>query len=128
MIDCKEHQSTRHHEKYFIEIFDWLSIKRPGKRTISKNVIWDLAKKTISKDVIKNMLIQIRPFWDPHGDNNDSNKWSRIHLRYTKHNGCIVDLGCAGWNLAFEDKNSDNCAKYYFGKKEYIMTDLGLYG
>ena len=93
-------------KKYFIKkIFNWLSIE-------------ELSKRTINKNVIENELIQIRSFWDAHGDNKDVNKWSKVHPRFMVHDGCIVDLGCAGWNLAFEDKTSDNWAGYFFGKKE----------
>ena len=98
-------------KKYFIKkIFNWLGIEKLSKRAISKNVI-------------ENELIQIRPFWDAHGDNNDVNKWSKVHPRFMVHDGCIVDLGCAGWNLAFEDKTSDNWAGYFFGKKRVIGVD-----
>ena len=82
-----------------------------------------LAKRTIGKSLIENELIQIRPFWDVRGDNSDVNKWSRVHPRFAEHDGCVVDLGCAGWNLAFEDKTSDNWAAYFFGKKRVIGVD-----
>ena len=111
-------------KKNFIKkIFNWLNIEGVAERTISKDVIEGLAEGTISKDVIENELIQIRPFWDANGDNNDVNKWSRVHPRFMEHDGCVVDLGCAGWNLAFEDKTSDNWAGYFFGKKRVIGVD-----
>jgi hypothetical protein len=71
---------------------------------------------------IKNELIQIRPSWyiNP---NQDVNIWSRIHPRFDRHNGCIVDLGCLGWNKNFDDITSDNWAGYFFGKKKVIGVD-----
>ena len=68
-------------------------------------------------------LIQIRPSWYPHGNNLDVNIWSRVHPRYADHKGCIVDLGCLGWNKDFNDKTSDNWAGYFFGKKRVIGVD-----
>lgn len=68
-------------------------------------------------------LIQIRPSWYPHGDNRDVSIWSRVHPRFEKNNGCIVDLGCLGWNQNFLDKTSDNWAGYFFGKKRVIGVD-----
>lgn len=73
--------------------------------------------------MIKNELIQIRPSWDAHNNNTDVNRWSRIHPRFTEHDGCIVDLGCLGWNSDFEDKTSDNWAGFFFGKKRVIGVD-----
>lgn len=40
-------------------------------------------------------------------------RWSRIHPRFEYHDGCIVDLGCLGWNWA----------GYFFGKKRVIGVD-----
>ena len=111
-------------KKNFIKkIFNWFDIERLIERTTSKDKIEGLAKRTANKDVIESELIQIRPFWDAHDDNNDVNKWSRVHPRFMQHDGCIVDLGCAGWNLAFEDKTSDNWAGYFFSKKRVIGVD-----
>ena len=79
--------------------------------------------KYTTNNKIKNELIQIRPFWDPYSDNNDVNKWSKIHPRFMEHDGSIIDLGCAGWNLPFEDKTCDNWAGYFFGKKRVVGVD-----
>lgn len=69
-------------------------------------------------------LIQIRPQWYAHGNGNgDVNRWSKIHPRFEKHEGCIVDLGCLGWNKNFKDKTSDNWAGYFFDRKRVIGVD-----
>ena len=65
-------------------------------------------------NTIKNQLIQIRP--EP------ETVWSRIHPRFIDHDGCIVDLGCFGWNENFEDSGY-NWAGYFFGKKRVIGVD-----
>ena len=70
---------------------------------------------------IKHELIQIRPSWFISGQ--DVNVWSRVHPRFEAHDGCIVDLGCLGWNNNFEDVTSDNWAGYFFGKKKVIGVD-----
>lgn len=67
-------------------------------------------------------LIQTRPIWDQ-GDNNDANRWSRIHPRCLTHDGCVVDLGCLGWNKNFFDYTSDNWSGYFFDKKRVIGSD-----
>tara|TARA_R110001592_G_scaffold321636_1_gene600231 strand:- start:13239 stop:13880 length:642 start_codon:yes stop_codon:yes gene_type:complete len=72
----------------------------------------------------KQELIQIRPEWHAHGNGNgDVNRWSKIHPRFEKHDGCIVDLGCLGWNKNFKDKTSDNWAGYFFDRKRVIGVD-----
>jgi hypothetical protein len=68
-------------------------------------------------------LVQIRPSWDAHGNGKDVNIWSRVHPRFAEHDGCIVDLGCLGWNKDFYDKTSDNWAGFFFGKKRVIGVD-----
>ena len=68
-------------------------------------------------------LIQIRPFWDAHNNGQDVNRWSIIHPRFQDHDGCIVDLGCFGWNRDFNNASSDNWAGYFFGKKRLIGVD-----
>lgn len=71
-----------------------------------------------------NELIQIKPEWYPYGyAHGDVNRWSRIHPRFKNHDGCIVDLGCLGWNNDFQDKTSDNWAGYFFDKKRVIGID-----
>jgi hypothetical protein len=72
---------------------------------------------------IENELIQIRPNWYPKSLKQDVNIWSRIHPRFIDNDGCIVDLGCLGWNKEFEDKTSDNWAGYFFNKKRVIGVD-----
>ena len=116
-------------KNFLKKIFKWVDIDRLIKKTSNKDIIDNeliksgLLKKIGNKEVIEDELIQIRPFWDAYGDNNDVNKWSRVHPRFYEHNGCIVDLGCAGWNLAFEDKTSDNWSGFFFGKKRVIGVD-----
>ncbi len=117
-------------KKNFIKkIFKFPEIEKLNKENINKDVLENklikmgLIKKTKGEDKIKNELIQIRPFWDAHGDNKDVNKWSRVHPRFAEHDGCIVDLGCAGWNLKFEDKTTDNWSGFFFGKKRVIGVD-----
>lgn len=68
-------------------------------------------------------LIQIRPEWYAHNNNIDVNKWSRVHPRFIDNEGCVVDLGCLGWNRDFDDKTSDNWAGFFFGKKRVIGVD-----
>ena len=74
-------------------------------------------------------LIQIRPKWFIYNNNRpglgniDVNVWSRVHPRFKNHDGCIVDLGCLGWNKDFNDKESDNWAGYFFNKKRVIGVD-----
>lgn len=63
--------------------------------------------------MINEDLIQILPKWDYHGDGSDVNRWSRIHPRFLDHDGCIVDLGCLGWDWS----------KYFFDKKRIIGVD-----
>ena len=72
---------------------------------------------------MENELIQIRPKWDAHKNGTDVNIWSKIHPRYEYHDGCIVDLGCLGWNKDFDDKTSDNWAGFFYGKKRVIGVD-----
>ena len=117
-------------EKYYLKkFFKLLGIERLNKKNINKDALENeliktgLIKKFKSDDNIKNELIQIRPFWNAHGNNKDVNKWSRVHPRFAEHNGCIVDLGCAGWNLNFEDKTSDNWSGFFFGKKRVVGVD-----
>ena len=74
-------------------------------------------------DILKKELIQIRPKWDAHFNGTDVNIWSRVHPRFSKHKGCIVDLGCLGWNKDFNDITSDNWAGYFFDKKRVIGVD-----
>jgi hypothetical protein len=73
--------------------------------------------------MVRDQLIQIRPVWDAYNNNVDVNRWSRVHPRFMDHDGCIVDLGCLGWNSVFEDKTSDNWAGYFFNKKRVIGVD-----
>ncbi len=68
-------------------------------------------------------LIQIKPTWDAYNNNCDVNKWSRIHPRFKDHDGCIVDLGCLGWNKSFEDETSENWSGYFFETKRVIGVD-----
>jgi hypothetical protein len=68
-------------------------------------------------------LVQIRPEWYAHNNHTDVNKWSRVHPRFMDNEGCIVDLGCLGWNRDFDDKTSDNWAGFFFGKKRVIGVD-----
>jgi hypothetical protein len=68
-------------------------------------------------------LVQIRPKWYAYNDNRDVNIWSRVHPRFEKNEGCIVDLGCLGWNKEFTDKTSDNWSGYFFGKKRVVGVD-----
>ena len=94
-------------------------------------------------------LIQIRPNWfveDKVGDPNESiihngvpmtvsaipvetwaaedvNAWSRVHPRFEDCDGCIIDLGCLGWNKDFEDKTSDNWSGYFLNEKRVIGVD-----
>lgn len=115
-------------KKYSLKkIFKWLRIKRPNEETTNKDLIEnELIKRGLTKkvkDMIEEELIQIRPFWNAHSDNNDVNRWSRVHPRFAEHDGCIVDLGCAGWNLNFEDKTSDNWSGFFFDKKRVIGVD-----
>lgn len=63
----------------------------------------------------ENELIQIRP--EPQG------RWSRIHPRYEHHDGCIVDLGCLGWNENFNKFNGQNWSGFFYGKKRVIGVD-----
>jgi hypothetical protein len=72
---------------------------------------------------MNNELIQIRPRWDMLRNNTDCARWSRIHPRFKEHSGCIVDLGCLGWNKRFDDITSDNWAGYFYGKKRVIGVD-----
>lgn len=72
---------------------------------------------------MNNELIQIRPRWDMLRNNTDCARWSRIHPRFEEHDGCIVDLGCLGWNKRFDDVTSDNWAAYFYGKKRVIGVD-----
>jgi hypothetical protein len=88
------------------------------------------------KDLLED-LMQIRPKWrleysifqKYYGhfglaySDFDLNKWSRVHPRFESHSGCIVDLGCLGWNKDFNDPRSDNWAGYFFGKKRVIGVD-----
>lgn len=77
----------------------------------------------MNKSSIADELIQIRPKW-PIGDSGeDVNRWSRVHPRFQIHDGCIVDLGCLGWNSPFEEVGSDNWAGYFFDKKRVIGVD-----
>lgn len=78
-------------------------------------------QQKIEENVIKDELIQIRPSW--YIGNQDVNIWSRVHPRFKEHDGCVVDLGCLGWNKKFEDITSDNWAGYFFGKKRVIGVD-----
>ncbi len=74
--------------------------------------------------MIQNKLIKIRPIRnDIHPDGSDVNRWASIHPRYEFHDGCIVDLGCLGWNSDFQDKTTDNWAGYFFNKKRVIGVD-----
>lgn len=74
--------------------------------------------------MLDDKLIKIRPTWDNvTQDGSDVNRWAKIHPRFEFHNGCIVDLGCLGWNKDFEDKTSDNWAGYFFNKKRVIGVD-----
>lgn len=66
-------------------------------------------------------LIQIRQPYKINGL--DVNKWSRIHPRSLRGEGCIVDLGCLGWNRDFDDPLSDNWAGYFFSRKRVIGVD-----
>lgn len=66
-------------------------------------------------------LVQIRPSWII--DGKDVNIWSKIHPRFSEHDGCVVDLGCLGWNKDFLEKSSDNWAGYFFNKKRVIGID-----
>ena len=68
-------------------------------------------------------LIQIRPSWYPYNNGVDVNIWSKIHPRFVDHDGCVVDLGCLGWNNDFNDRTSDNWAGYFFDKKRVIGVD-----
>ena len=68
-------------------------------------------------------LIQIRPNWFVGDDKDDANRWSRVHPRFQMHDGCIVDLGCLGWNRPFVEIDSDNWAGYFFDKKRVIGVD-----
>ena len=77
----------------------------------------------IMENNVENELVQIRPSWYARGPNEDVNIWSRVHPRFNIHDGCIVDLGCLGWNKSFEDIESDNWAGYFFGKKKVIGVD-----
>lgn len=72
---------------------------------------------------LKKELIQIRKSWYARKPDQDVNIWSRIHPRFEKHDGCIVDLGCLGWNKNFDDETSDNWAGYFFNKKRIIGVD-----
>ena len=56
--------------------------------------------------------------------------WSQIHPRFETHDGCIVDLGCLGWNNDIEPKKrpgekfvSHPWSKLFFGKKRVIGVD-----
>jgi hypothetical protein len=75
----------------------------------------------IKENTITNELIQIRPSW--YVGNRDVNIWSRVHPRFEEHNGCVVDLGCLGWNKKFQEITSDNWTGYFFGKKRVIGID-----
>lgn len=68
-------------------------------------------------------LIQIRPNWIVGENRIDINKWSRVHPRFQIHEGCVVDLGCLGWNRPFEEIGSDNWAGFFFNKKRIIGVD-----
>jgi hypothetical protein len=68
-------------------------------------------------------LIQTKPVWDLNNNGIDVNRWSQIHPRFTEHHGCIVDLGCLGWNEDFEDKTTGNWSGFFFGKKRVIGVD-----
>ena len=78
-------------------------------------------EKENKENIIKNELIQIRPSW--YVKNQDVNIWSQVHPRFEEHDGCVVDLGCLGWNKNFNDITSDNWAGYFFGKKRVIGVD-----
>lgn len=77
----------------------------------------------VSNEITEDDLIQIRPSWYARGPDQDVNIWSRIHPRFQSHDGCIVDLGCLGWNRDFDNIGSDNWAGYFFGKKRVIGVD-----
>lgn len=82
-----------------------------------------LSDQTKSETILEQELIQIRPSWHTLSSTEDLNRWSRVHPRFLNHPGCIVDLGCLGWNRDFLDKTSDNWAGYFFGKKRVIGVD-----
>lgn len=71
---------------------------------------------------IRSKLIQIKPqnSIDPE---RDTLRWSRVHPRFDKHDGCIVDLGCLGWNEDFNKRTSQSWSGYFFGKKRVIGVD-----
>jgi hypothetical protein len=77
----------------------------------------------MNKSSIAEELIQIRPKWVVSDNGDDVNRWSRVHPRFEMHDGCVVDLGCLGWNRPFEDIDSDNWAGYFFDKKRVIGVD-----
>jgi len=82
-----------------------------------------LFQKFKRRQELRRELIQIRPKWCPGRFRFDENKWARIHPRFLKHPGCIVDLGCLGWNENYDDPRSDNWSAYFFGKKRVIGVD-----
>jgi hypothetical protein len=77
----------------------------------------------MNTNLLEEELIQVRPNWILGENRIDINKWSRVHPRFQNHDGCIVDLGCLGWNKPFEDIGSDNWAGYFFDKKRVIGVD-----
>jgi hypothetical protein len=84
----------------------------------------DLQKtNSINTSSLAEELIQIRPSWLLDASGEDANRWSRVHPRFHMHDGCIVDLGCLGWNRPFEEISSDNWAGYFFDKKRVIGVD-----
>jgi hypothetical protein len=72
---------------------------------------------------LRRELIQIRPNWCPGRIGFNENKWARIHPRFLNHPGCIVDVGCLGWNDDYDDPKSDNWSGYFIDKKRVIGVD-----
>lgn len=70
---------------------------------------------------IEDELVQIRPVFLYKGI--DLNKWARVHPRFENHDGCIVDLGCLGWNKDPNIIDSDNWTDYFIDKKRIIGVD-----
>ena len=72
---------------------------------------------------LKRELIYIRPKWCPGRFGFNENKWARVHPRFATYPGCIVDIGCLGWNNNYDDPRSDNWSYFFFGKKRVIGID-----
>ena len=99
-------------KKYLIKrIFNWLDIKGPVKRTISKNVIEELAEKTTSIEGSE---------WDLIDSFDDEDFYEIGQICVSFHY----------WLTQFQKdgvlRTKTNINKII--SKGYIMTDLGLYG